>query len=64
MEKGSPTIPEEISGACRYVNKFGNKPECRDYHGTWTEEQVRQDCEDWEGQMAMGQACNIQEVLG
>lgn len=63
-KKDVPTIPEEISGSCRYVNRFSKKDECRDYHGVWSEDKIREDCDSWDGQMNMGQACNIEQVLG
>lgn len=59
-----PIIPEEIVGSCRYQNRFSRGDECRDYHGAWTEEKAREDCDDWGGALTLGQACNIEQVLG
>ncbi|MCS6914687.1 MAG: hypothetical protein NZ890_15800 [Myxococcota bacterium] len=63
-KKEVPVIPEEIAGSCRYENRFSRKFECRDYHGDWTEEQIRQDCDSWGGEVTIGQACNLEQVLG
>jgi hypothetical protein len=59
-----PQIPEEIVGSCRFYNKFAGNDQCTDYHGGWTPEQARAECDGWSGELTMGQACNLPEVLG
>lgn len=63
-KKDVPTIPEEIAGSCRFHNRFADSDQCSDYHGTWSAEQAKAECDDWDGQLTMGQACNLPEILG
>lgn len=63
-KKDVPTIPEEIVGSCRFYNKFAKNDQCSDYHGSWTAEQAKAECDSWSGTLTMGQACNLPEVLG
>lgn len=63
-KKDVPQIPEEIVGSCRFYNNFARNDQCTDYHGNWTEEQARAECDGWGGELTMGRACNLPEVLG
>lgn len=63
-KKDVPTIPEEIMGSCRFYNNFARNDQCSDYHGSWTPEQAKAECDDWSGTLTLGQACNLPEVLG
>lgn len=63
-KKDVPLIPEKIVGHCSYVNKFSKQPECRDYHGEWTDEQVAEDCADWNGELQLRIGCSVDPVLG
>ncbi len=59
-----PDLPANIVGSCKYVNSFSKLPECRDYHGTWTETEVRSDCAGWAGTAQIGATCDVKEVMG
>lgn len=59
-----PDLPANIVGSCKYVNGFSKLGECRDYHGSWTEAELRSDCAGWQGTPAVGASCEKVEVMG
>lgn len=63
-KKDVPQIPEQIVGSCRFYNSFARNDQCTDYHGSWSTEQARAECDGWSGELTMGQACNLPELLG
>jgi hypothetical protein len=59
-----PVVPAQVVGTCTYVNGFSRGNECRDYHGTWSEDALRADCREWQGEVAIGARCNLGELYG
>lgn len=60
----APELPDRILGHCTYTNRFSRAAECRDYHGAWSDEALREDCDSWSGEAVIGQACSVDPVLG
>ena len=59
-----PELPEKVVGSCNYTNNFSKLPECRDYHGEWSEAAVQDDCASWESTAEIGQVCQTGTVFG
>ncbi len=51
--------------SCNYTSPFTNGAECREYVGAgWTEPDVTSDCTQVSGELGLGEACSIADVLG
>lgn len=55
--------PAEVLRSCSYTNTFTETPECREYHGVWSEADAQAECEQQDGALAEG-ACMEAATLG
>ncbi|MFO7563895.1 MAG: hypothetical protein R6X02_14710 [Enhygromyxa sp.] len=67
-DEGDDDDDEPPSGAkhsCSYTSPFTSGLECRDYIGAaWTEDEAQADCTSVSGELALGQPCATEDVLG
>ena len=60
---GGAEGPEELLRSCSYTNTFTETPECREYHGGWSEADAADECEKQAGSLVEG-ACAEPATLG
>ncbi|MFV8749948.1 hypothetical protein ACNOYE_05325 [Nannocystaceae bacterium ST9] len=64
-EGAEDTGPSSELDSCNYTSPFTNGAECREYVGAgWTEPDVTSDCSMVSGELGLGEACSIADVLG
>ncbi len=59
-----PVLSDVLIGSCSYTSSFTQKPECRDYLGTWTDDDAGADCERLGSAIVLDAACDDPDVLG
>ncbi len=60
---GAAEGPQEVVRSCSYTNTFTETPECREYHGGWSEAEAGDECETQAGSLVVG-ACTEPATLG
>jgi hypothetical protein len=59
-----PILSDVLVGSCDYISPFTNDPECRDYLGTWSDEDAAANCTKLKSTFVPDQACTDPDVLG